>query len=116
MSRVTRGDKKQKRRDDILEQTKGFRGTRRKNYKTAKVALEKALLYAYRDRRTRKRDFRRLWNIRINAGCREYGLNYSRFISLLKENNIVLNRKMLADLSIQHPDVFKEIINTVKNK
>ena len=114
MSRVKRGNKKEKRRNDILAQTKGFRGTRRKNYKTAKVALEKALLYAYRDRRTRKRDFRRLWNIRINAGCREHGLTYSRFINLLKVNNIILNRKMLADLSVQHPDVFKEIINKVQ--
>lgn len=110
MSRVKRGDRKVSRRENILESTRGFRGTRRKNYKTAKVALEKALLYAYRDRRNRKRDFRRLWNIRINAGCRQNGLTYSRFIHMLKKEDILLNRKMLADLSVQHPDVFKEII------
>jgi len=113
MSRVKRGNKKVDRREGILKLTKGFRGTRRKNYKTAKVALEKALLYAYRDRRNKKRDFRRLWNIRINAGCREHGVTYSRFISMLKKNDVILNRKMLADLSVQHPDVFKEIIKKV---
>jgi large subunit ribosomal protein L20 len=115
MPRVTRGIKKQLRREEIYQETKGFRGTRRKNYKTAKTAMERALQYAYRDRRAKKRDFRRLWNIRINAGAKLHGLNYSRLINMLKVNNIGLNRKMLANLAAVHPEVFESIIKTVKN-
>ena len=114
MPRVTRGTKKTERREKILEFTKGFRGARKNNYKTAKVAMEKALLYAYRDRRRKKRDFRRLWNIRINAAVRPFDLNYSRFINLLKVNKVELNRKMLANIAAVHPEVFKNIVEKVK--
>ena len=80
----------------IVNLAKGYRGTRNSNFKTAKDAVEKGMLYAYRDRRQKKRTFRKLWIMRINAAVREHGLNYSTFISLMKENNVQLNRKSLA--------------------
>ena len=88
MSRVKRGNKKLFRRKKILKQAKGFFGTRKSNYRTAKEAVERALSYSYRDRRNKKRDFRELWTIRLNAAVREHDLNYSRFISGLKKANI----------------------------
>lgn len=114
MPRVTRGNRKLIRRKKILKMAKGYFGARRKNYRTAKEAVEKALTYSYRDRRNKKREFRRIWNIRINAAVREYDLNYSRFIYGLKKAKIRLNRKMLANLAISEPETFKEIVNTVK--
>lgn len=114
MPRVTRGNRKLIRRKKILKMAKGYFGARRKNYRTAKEAVEKALTYSYRDRRNKKREFRRIWNIRINAAVREYDLNYSRFIYGLNKANIRLNRKMLANLAISEPETFKEIVNTVK--
>ena len=114
MPRVTRGNKKLKRRKKILSLAKGFIGTRKKNYKTAKVAVEKALLYSYRDRRNKKREFRRLWNIRINAAVRQFDLNYSVFMGKISKNNILLNRKMLSNISISHPQVFEKIVEKVK--
>lgn len=114
MPRVTRGNRKLIRRKKILKMAKGYFGARRKNYRTAKEAVEKALTYSYRDRRSKKREFRRIWNIRINAAVREYDLNYSRFIYGLNQAKIRLNRKMLANLAISEPETFKEIVNTVK--
>jgi large subunit ribosomal protein L20 len=114
MPRVTRGNRKLIRRKKILKMAKGYFGARRKNYRTAKEAVEKALTYSYRDRRNKKREFRRIWNIRINAAVREYDLNYSRFINGLNKAKIRLNRKMLANLAISEPETFKEIVNTVK--
>lgn len=114
MPRVTRGNRKLIRRKKILTMAKGYFGARRKNYRTAKEAVEKALTYSYRDRRNKKREFRRIWNIRINAAVREYDLNYSRFINGLNKAKIRLNRKMLANLAISEPETFKEIVNTVK--
>ena len=114
MSRVTRGNKKLLRRKKILKLAKGFFGAKRKNYRSAKEAVEKALTYSYRDRRNRKRDFRSLWNIRINAAVREYGLSYSRFISGLKKADIRLNRKILSNLAAAEPDTFKQIVEKVK--
>jgi large subunit ribosomal protein L20 len=114
MPRVTRGNKKLLRRKKILKLAKGFFGAKRKNYRTAKEAVEHALTYAYRDRRNRKRDFRALWNIRINAAVREYGLNYTKFISGLKKADIKLNRKMLANLAAVEPDTFQQIVEKVK--
>lgn len=114
MSRVKRGNKKLLRRKKILKQAKGFFGTRKSNYRTAKEAVERALSYSYRDRRNKKRDFRKLWTIRLNAAVREHDMNYSRFISGLKKANIKLNRKMLADLAVTEPETFKEIVKKAK--
>ena len=114
MPRVRRGTKKRERRSKILKLAKGYWGARSRNYRTAKEAVERALLYAYRDRRTRKRDFRRLWIIRIKAAAENNGLSYSRFIHGLKELNIELDRKILADLAVNSPQIFIEIVQKVK--
>lgn len=115
MPRVTRGNRKLLRRKKILKLAKGFFGAKRKNYRTAKEAVEKALTYSYRDRKNRKRDFRKLWNVRINAAVREYGLSYSRFIFGLNKANIKLNRKMLSNLAASEPETFGQIVEKVKS-
>jgi len=103
-----------KKRKKLLKQTKG-QFLRRKNVLTvAKNSLEKGLTYAYRDRKTKKRNFRGLWIIRINAGVRQYGLSYSAFMGKLLEKNINLNRKTLADLAMNHPEAFKAVVESVK--
>ncbi len=102
------------RRKRILKLAKGYFGARSKVYTVAKNAVEKALSYAYRDRRNKKRAFRRLWITRINAGARQHGMSYSRFMHALKTNNIDLNRKVLADLAMNHPAEFEAIVNKVK--
>jgi large subunit ribosomal protein L20 len=114
MSRVTRGNRKLLRRKKILKLAKGFFGAKKKNYRTAKEAVERALTYSYRDRRNKKRDFRKLWNVRINAAARNYGLSYSRFIFGLKKAHIKLNRKILSNLAVSEPETFGKIIETVK--
>ena len=114
MPRVTRGTRKRKRRSKILSQAKGFWGARNHNYRTAKEAVEKALLYSFRDRRTRKRDFRRLWIIRIKAAALNNGVSYSRFIHGLKEANIELDRKILAELAVNSPGTFHQLVQKVK--
>ena len=114
MPRVTRGNKKLLRRKKILKLAKGFFGTKKSNYRTAKEAVEKSLTYAYRDRRNRKRDFRKLWNIRINAAVREHDINYSKFINGLKKADILLNRKVLSNLAISDPETFKLIVDKAK--
>jgi large subunit ribosomal protein L20 len=93
---------------------KGYFGARSNVYTVAKNAVEKALSYAYRDRRNKKRVFRRLWIARINAGARQHGLSYSKFINLLNKGGVNLNRKVLADLAMNHPDAFKAIVDKVK--
>jgi len=98
------------RRKKILKQTKGQFGRRKNVLTVAKNSLEKGLTYAYRDRRTKKRNFRGLWIIRISAGVREHGMSYSAFMGKLAEKNIKLNRKTLADLAMNHPDAFKAVI------
>jgi len=103
------------RRKKILKEAKGYRGGR-KLYRAAKEAVEKGWQYAYRDRKTRKRDFRRLWIIRINAAVREHGLSYSQFINGLKELNIEINRKMLSEIAINNPESFAKIVQNVKKK
>ena len=103
-----------KRRKKILKAAKGYFGARSKVYTVAKNAVEKALGYAYRDRRQKKRAFRRLWIARINAGARLHGLSYSRFMHLLNTKDIKLNRKVLADLAMNHPESFKAIVDAVK--
>ncbi|HKK87884.1 MAG TPA: 50S ribosomal protein L20 [Saprospiraceae bacterium] len=103
-----------KRRKKYMKAARGYFGARSKVYTVAKNAVERAWQYAYRDRRVKKRMFRRLWITRINAGARAEGMKYSTFIHGLKENNIELNRKALADLAMNHPDVFKGIVDKVK--
>jgi large subunit ribosomal protein L20 len=114
MSRVKRGPRKRIRRSKILKQAKGYWGARSRNYRTAKEAVERALQYAYRDRRTRKRNFRRLWIIRIKAAAEHNGMSYSRFIHSLKESNIALDRKILADIAVHSPQTFLRIVEKVK--
>lgn len=103
-----------KRRKKILKQAKGYFGARSKVYTVAKNAVEKGLLYAYRDRRNKKRNFRKLWIARINAASRNEGLSYSKFMHGLKENNIELNRKVLADLAMNEPETFSALVAKVK--
>ena len=98
----------------IVKQAKGYYGARKSNFRSAKDAVQKAWQYAYRDRRTNKRNFRRLWIIRINAAVRLHGLSYSKFISAMKDKNIELNRKTLAHMAVHDPDGFAEVINSVK--
>ena len=98
----------------IVKQAKGYYGARKSNFRSAKDAVQKAWQYAYRDRRTKKRNFRRLWIIRINAAVRLHGLSYSKFISAMKDKNIELNRKTLAHMAVHDPDGFAEVINSVK--
>ncbi len=114
MSRVRRGTKRRKRRSKILRLAKGYWGARSHNYRTAKEAVERALQYAYRDRRNRKRDFRRLWIVRIKAAAEGSGLSYSRFIHGLKKSNIELDRKILADLAVHFPGTFSQIVQRVR--
>lgn len=114
MTRVKRGKTKKKKRERLLKHVKGFRWGRKSKARTAKEALRHAWSYSYRDRRRKKRDFRRLWQIKINAAAREQGLSYSKFINLLKKNKIELDRKILADLAVKDPEIFKKIIDKVK--
>jgi len=103
-----------RRRKKILKLAKGYNGSRSKVYTIAKNTVEKGLQYAYRDRKTKKREFRALWIQRINAGARQQGLSYSVLIGKLNAKNIGLNRKVLADLALNNPDAFKAVIDAVK--
>ncbi len=103
-----------KRRKKILKAAKGYFGRRKNVYTVAKNAVEKAMSYAYRDRKNNKRNFRGLWIQRINAGARQHGMSYSQFMGKVKANNIDLNRKVLADLAMNHPEAFKAIVDKVK--
>ena len=103
-----------KRRKKILKAAKGYFGRRKNVYTVAKNAVEKAMQYAYRDRKNNKRNFRSLWIQRINAGVRLHGMSYSQFMGKLKANNIELNRKVLADLAMNNPEAFKAIVAQVK--
>jgi large subunit ribosomal protein L20 len=107
--RVKRGTKARRRRNKVLKLAKGYRGGRSKLYRTAADSVDKALMYAYRDRKVRKRDFRRLWIARINAAARMHNLSYSRFMHGLKLANIDLDRKVLADLAIFDPAGFEKV-------
>ena len=102
------------RRKKILKQAKGYFGRRKNVWTVAKNAVEKGLTYAYRDRKNKKRTFRALWITRINAGARLHGLSYSELMGKLKSNNIDLNRKVLADMAMNNPDAFAEIVSKVK--
>ncbi len=102
------------RRKKVLKQAKGYFGRRKNVWTVAKNAVDKAMLYAYRDRKTKKRNFRALWITRINAAARLHGLSYSQFMGKIKANDIELNRKVLADLAMNHPDAFKAIVDKIK--
>ncbi len=114
MPRVKRGFKARRRRKKLLKLAKGFRGARGRCYRQAKDSVEKALCYAYRDRKAKKRSFRRLWITRINAACRLNGISYSKFIGGLAKANIGLDRKILANLAVTHPSVFSQIVEKAK--
>lgn len=114
--RVKRGVIHKKHTKNILKQAKGYRWRRKNVFKLAKVAVIHAGKYAYEHRRLKKRDFRRLWQIRINAGARQHGISYSKLIPLLKSKNIQLNRKILAELAAKHPDAFAEVIKVAQEK
>lgn len=107
--RIKRGSKARRRRNRVLKMAKGYRGGRSKLFRTATTAVDKALGYAYRDRRVKKRDFRRLWIARINAAVRPHKLSYSRFINGLKKADVALDRKVLAELAITDPKGFAQI-------
>ena len=115
MPRANSSVPRHRRHRKIVKLAKGYRGSRNSNFKTAKDAVEKSLLYAYRDRRQRKRQFRRLWITRINAACRLNDITYSAFINALNVKGIELNRKVLADLALQDPQSFTDLVNSVKN-
>ncbi|MCF8028474.1 MAG: 50S ribosomal protein L20 [Desulfobacteraceae bacterium] len=110
--RVKRGYKARQRRKRVLKLAKGYQGGRSKLYRTAADAVDKALVYAYRDRKVRKRDFRRLWIVRINAGARMNNLSYSKFINGLKRADIELDRKVLAELAVSDPYAFSQLAQT----
>lgn len=114
MTRVKRGVTTRKRHKKLLKLTKGYRHGRKKLVRVAHQAMLKAGQHAYRDRRRKKRDFRGLWIIKINAACREHGLSYSKFIKLLHDKKIELDRKILADLAENHPEEFKKVVEKVK--
>ena len=103
-----------RRRKKILKAAKGYFGRRKNVYTVAKNAVEKGMVYAYRDRKNNKRNFRALWIMRINAGARLHGMSYSQFMGKVKANNIELNRKVLADLAMNNPEAFKAIVDQVK--
>lgn len=114
--RVKRGLAAHRRHKKYLDAAKGFRGGRSRLYRTAREAVERSLQYSYVGRKLRKREFRKLWILRINAGVREYGLSYSRFIHGLQLANIELNRKILADMAVRAKDDFAKLVEVVKAK
>ena len=114
MPRVKRSTKRRDRRRKVLTLAKGYFGAKSRNYRTAKEAVEKSLLYAYRDRRNKKRDFRSLWIVRIKAGAVANRTSYSRFISGLKKLGVTLDRKILADLAVSAPETFAHLVRMTK--
>ena len=115
MSRVNKAVPSRNRRKKILSLAKGFRGRRKNCFRIAKQAVEKSLQYAYRDRRKRKSQMRALWITRISAAVEPFQYNYSTFINLLAKKNVILNRKCLAEIAAQHPDVFAKIVKRVSD-
>ena len=114
MPRAIDGTRRKKRRQKILKEAKGYRGRRSKLFRTAKDAVTKAGTYAYRDRRRKKRDFRKLWITRISAACRAENMTYSRFIHGLNLAGVQINRKALSNLAIEDPDAFKELVEKAR--
>ena len=114
MPRAKGGFKTRRRRKKILQMTKGYYGSKSRLYRIATEAVDKALTYAYKDRRLKKRDFRSLWIIRINAAVRALGMSYSQFMNKLKKQDIALNRKALADMAYNNPQAFNSLVEMVK--
>ena len=114
MPRSTNSVASKARRKKIIKAAKGYFGRRKNVYTVAKNAVEKGMQYAYRDRKNKKRVFRRLWIQRINAGARLHGISYSEFMGKVNKNGIEINRKVLADLAMNHPNAFKAIIDKIK--
>lgn len=114
MPRVKRGTQHVKRRNSLLAKVKGFSWGRKSKIRLARPAMLKAGVYAFRDRRAKKRTFRNLWNLKINAAVREHGFSYSRFIGALKKANVVIDRKVLAEIAEKHPNAFAKIVSAVK--
>ncbi|MFH1507798.1 MAG: 50S ribosomal protein L20 [Candidatus Omnitrophota bacterium] len=114
MTKVKHSAATRKRKKRVLKKAKGFWGDRSKQFQQARRALKKAMVYAYRDRRNKKREFRALWIARINAACREEGLTYSRFMNGLKKGKILLNRKVLSEMAIKDSPAFKKLASLVK--
>lgn len=114
MSRSVNHVASRARRKKMMKHAKGYFGRRKNVWTVAKNAIEKGWLYAFRDRRNKKRDFRRLWIARINAGARLNGMSYSRFMGAMNKKGVELNRKVLADLAMNHPDAFKAVVDSVK--
>ncbi len=113
MARITHAPSSRKRRKRVLERAKGFRGARSKNIRTAYDAVDKAMSHAFVGRKQKKRQYRSLWTIRINAACRQAGSNYSSFMNGLKKAEIKLNRKVLADMAVGDPEAFKALLEKV---
>ncbi len=114
MVRIKRGTTARKRRKNILQHTKGFRWGRKSKYKLAKDALLHGWSYSFRDRKNKKRNFRRLWQIKINAICRQNNMSYSQFMNGLKKKNIELDRKILSQLAENNPKIFSELVEKIK--
>ncbi len=112
MARVTRGFKARRRRNKVLKLAKGYRGGKSRLFRTATEAVDRALCYAYRDRRTKKREFRKLWITRISAGAKANGTNYSQFVGGMRKSNIELDRKVLSNLAIVDPNAFSVVVKT----
>jgi len=115
MPRSTNAVASRRRRKKIIKQAKGYFGRRKNVYTVAKNAVEKAMEYSYRDRRKKKGNFRALWIQRINAASRQYDMSYSEFMGKVNKKGIVLNRKVLADLAMNHPEAFEAVVNEVKD-
>ena len=114
MSRVKRGNKRVQKRKKILKLAKGYYGTKSRSHRIAKQAVDRSLSFAYRDRRNRKRDFRRLWIVRINAAARQHDLSYNRFINGLHQAGCEINRKVLADLAVNDPESFGRLAEVAR--
>ncbi len=114
MPRVKKAVKSRQRRKKILDMAKGYRGGRSKLLRTAKETVQRALVYAYRDRKARKRDFRSLWIMRINAAARQHGMSYGRFMDGLKKAQVALDRKVLAGLAVHDPNAFAKLVALAK--
>lgn len=114
MTRIKRGVQKRARKKKVIKRAKGYISHRKTNFRAAQEAMMHAGMHAIRGRKQRKREFRRLWNVRVSAGAKELGISYSKLIGALKKNQIALNRKMLAELAATKPEVFKKIVESVK--
>ncbi|MEA1925877.1 MAG: 50S ribosomal protein L20 [Patescibacteria group bacterium] len=114
MARIKRGTTASKRRKKVLKAAKGYRWRRKSNYRAAKEAVIKAGKYAYRDRKAKKRSFRRLWILRLNNALRAHGIKYSEFIKILKDKKVILDRKVLSQLAIENPEMFKLFVEKMK--